>query len=399
MRTKFRFVQLILALIGALVFIGCASSGGIVPFVIQTAAPATAVIVATKAPTGLPMVPPDAAATAIAFANGTVAATKVPAGLPMVPPDAAATATAFAIATTEAANKSIVEYVTSLDGGTEPLNQPVVATMDTGGNLYVLQASNQISKYDKAGNFLTKWGSYGSGDGQFKFEWGGDIAVDSNGNVFVTDLRNNRIQKFDPDGKFITKWGKFGLGDGEFVGPMGIAVDSRGNVYVTDTNRDPSWNILVPGSKDNVQVFDGNGKFLAKWGTPGDGLGLLNIATDIEIDSADNVYVTSQYGDWINKFDTRGKSLGGWNTCGPEPASTLDPVGLALDKLGNVYVAHLATRLICKFTAEGEYLGAWGSQGLGDGEFSTMADLAVAEDGTIYVPDLGKNKILIFKQK
>lgn len=371
MRTKFRFVQLILALIGLLVFIGCASSDGTVPFVVQTVAPAPTVLVATKAPTGLPMVPPDAAATA----------------------------TAFAAATTEAASSSIVEYVTTLDGGTGPFDHPAVVTMDARGNLYVLESSHKILKYDKAGNFVTKWGSYGSGDGEFNFGWGGDIAIDSNGNVFVTDLRNQRIQKFDPDGKFLSKWGKSGTGDGQFVGPMGIAVDSQGNVYVTDTNRDPSWNILVPGYKENVQVFDGNGKFLAKWGTPGDGLGLLNIPTDIEIDSADNVYVTSQYDDWINKFDTRGNSLGGWNSCGPELASTLDPVGLALDKQGNVYVAHLAPRRICKFTADGKYIGVWGTHGSGEGEFLSIVDLTVAEDGTIYVPDIAKDQILVFKQK
>ena len=31
--------------------------------------------------------------------------------------------------------------------------------MDAQGNMYVMEASDQILKYDKAGNFVTKWGS------------------------------------------------------------------------------------------------------------------------------------------------------------------------------------------------------------------------------------------------
>ena len=44
--------------------------------------------------------------------------------------------------------------------------------------------------------------------------------------------------KFDSDGKFITKWGSFGKGDGQFMDPEHLAVDSEGNVYISDRKRD-----------------------------------------------------------------------------------------------------------------------------------------------------------------
>ncbi|MCK4732251.1 MAG: hypothetical protein KAT65_07315, partial [Methanophagales archaeon] len=44
-------------------------------------------------------------------------------------------------------------------------------------------------------NFISKWGSGGTGEGEFNEPAG--IAVDSSGNVFVADRDNNRIQKFD----------------------------------------------------------------------------------------------------------------------------------------------------------------------------------------------------------
>ena len=42
--------------------------------------------------------------------------------------------------------------------------------------------------------FVMKWGSSGSGDGQFLSAYG--IAVDGQGNVYVADAGNDRIQKF-----------------------------------------------------------------------------------------------------------------------------------------------------------------------------------------------------------
>ena len=47
----------------------------------------------------------------------------------------------------------------------------------------------------------------------------------------------HHIKKFDSNGKLITSWGEKGNGDGQFIHPHGIAVDSEGNVYVTDEER------------------------------------------------------------------------------------------------------------------------------------------------------------------
>ena len=69
---------------------------------------------------------------------------------------------------------------------------------------------HQVVKLNPGGNFVSRWGSYGSGDGQFNIPEG--IAVDSAGNIYVADRGNDRIQKFSSTGAFITKWGSWGSG-------------------------------------------------------------------------------------------------------------------------------------------------------------------------------------------
>jgi DNA-binding beta-propeller fold protein YncE len=39
-----------------------------------------------------------------------------------------------------------------------------------------------------------------------------------------------------PTVAFLTKWGTQGTGNGQFQSPAGVAVDITGNVYVADTN-------------------------------------------------------------------------------------------------------------------------------------------------------------------
>ena len=58
------------------------------------------------------------------------------------------------------------------------------------------QQNARIQEFTNTGTFLTKWGSFGSGDGQFGSNSPTAVAVDASGDVFVADNGNNRVQKF-----------------------------------------------------------------------------------------------------------------------------------------------------------------------------------------------------------
>ena len=132
--------------------------------------------------------------------------------------------------------------------------------MDNSNNVYVLDESSRVEKFDSNGNYLTQWGSYGSGNGQFYIPKG--IAVDSSNNVYVVDPGNYRVEKFDSNGNYLTQWGSYGSGNGQFYTPIGIAVDSTGNViyvaglelegievFVNNANNLPPYITLQPANQ------------------------------------------------------------------------------------------------------------------------------------------------------
>ena len=126
--------------------------------------------------------------------------------------------------------------------------------------------------------YIRKWGTQGSGDGQFIVPYGVD--VDPDGNVFVVEFGNARVQKFTGSGAFVTKWGSPGSADGQFLDPFRVTTDAAGAVYVCDAGN------------NRIQKFDSNGNFLLKWGTAGSGDGQFDHAGAVAIAPDGILFVT-----------------------------------------------------------------------------------------------------------
>lgn len=117
-------------------------------------------------------------------------------------------------------------------------------------------------------------------------EFGGasNVAVDNDGDVYVTDTMNNRVEIFDADGNFISTFGKAGDGPGFFGRPKGIAVDCDGHIWVADQYQ------------DRVEVFNREGQLLTYIGdVHANGLGQFKALVGIAIDKQNRVFTTEQY--------------------------------------------------------------------------------------------------------
>ena len=282
---------------------------------------------------------------------------------------------------------------------------PIGVALDSSDNVYVSDSLNQriqkfrLSNPCPAGTtqvvpgvcFITKWGSEGSGDGQFKGPSG--VAVDSSGNVYVADGGNNRIQKFRSDGSFIRAWGTHGFGDGEFFGPGGVALDSSDNLYVSDI------------SNNRIQKFRNDGTFIRAWGSLGTGDGQFAAPEGVAVDSSGNVYVADRGNNRIQKFRSDGSFIRSWSTTVSGDDQHLSgPVGIAVDSFGNVYITDGSNQhRIQKFTNTGNFITRWGSQGTADGQLSNAIGLAIKSSNIsfleerVYVTDMDNHRIQVFR--
>jgi tripartite motif-containing protein 71 len=278
--------------------------------------------------------------------------------------------------------------------------QPFGVAVDGEGNIYVSDLRG-VQKFDPRGRFILMF----SGE-QLGFPRG--LAVDRRGKVYVADLANHSVAKFDAQGRFLARFGREGEGDGEFKSPVNLTVDEEGNLYVVD--------------QDDccIQKLDPNGNFLLRFGQRGQGNGEFMRPRSVALDGEGNIYVTD-LGDYLaQKFDPQGNYLShvGWRH-GEESlwlmrgvvVVTSGHAGFGLegtksteerDRLsreGNVYLLDGVNHRIQEFDPQGKLLLEFGQPGRGDGEFQDPEGLAIDRQGNLYVADKGNHRIQKFSPR
>lgn len=152
---------------------------------------------------------------------------------------------------------TIVRFVTPLGIAVHPIT----------GDIYVTD-NNRIRKITPSGEVTTFAGTVASGDTDgspeiARFNYISDIDIDNAGNLYLADRGNNRIRKYTlSTGKFTTLAGSSaGYTDtkgtsAQFKAPNQLAVDANGNVFVTDRG---NFRIRKVSSSGVVTTLAGNG--------------------------------------------------------------------------------------------------------------------------------------------
>jgi sugar lactone lactonase YvrE/uncharacterized membrane protein (Fun14 family) len=195
------------------------------------------------------------------------------------------------------------------------------------------------------------------------------ITLDKQGNIYIAEAGSGRVEKYSPQGELLATFGSVGKDNGKFrriYGPDEIAVDNEGNVYASQDDRDNS-----------IQKFAPNGAFLTKWKLP-------RVASDVTIDSQNNVYVAIFDAPYILKFNSEGIELPALAAAKqPEGASLASASSLTVDAQDNLYVLDRMSKQIFKFDKQGQFLSKWGNEL--PGGYSGLDSLTVDNEGNLYL--------------
>jgi sugar lactone lactonase YvrE len=285
-------------------------------------------------------------------------------------------------------------------GATAQFSQPTSLAVDASGNVYVADRFNRrVRKITPAGTVTTLAGTgvAGSADGpgasaQFSGLYG--VSVDGTGSVYVADVFENKIRKISPAGMVSTLAGSAaGFVDGPastalFWGPGALAVDSVGNLFVSEFANRAVRKISLAG---NVSTF-----FVTPLNQPAgfvvDGSRNFFIADQYR----HRLIKLSPSGE----FSTFSGIGNGFANGGPDAARFCFPAGTSIDSVGNVYVADSCNHAIRKITPAGvvSTLAGSGVSGSTDAtgsaaSFSTPVGVVVHSSGDVYVGDSGNNKV------
>lgn len=309
---------------------------------------------------------------------------------------------------------------------TAMLDSPTSVAVNALGNLYIDDQRNScVRKIDQAGAISTFAGTGAigySGNGgpassaRLGLNWG--IAIDRDGNLYITDQFNYRIRKVTAGGIITTIAGTGAPGYSGDNGPAtlaaidlpcGITVDNAGNIYFGDPNNicvrkiDPSG-IITTFAGNRHPGYSGDGG-------PATNARLSNNIWGLAADNMGNVYICDAYNHCVRRVDASGiittfagnGSRGYSGDNGPANAAQLNtPEGLCVSPAGDVYICDYADNRIRKVDASGiiTTIAGNGHQGYsGDGNLAIYAQLnhptGIALDGTdnLYVADLGNVRI------
>ena len=302
--------------------------------------------------------------------------------------------------------------------------------LDSVGDLFITDGNNARVRelVEATGDIVTVAGDgtqgY-SGDGgpatAAELNFTNSVAIDSAGDLFLSDAGNHRIREVvKATGDIITVAGNGTAGyrgDGglatnaEIQGCCGLAVDSAGNLFIADTNN----NVVreISAATGEITTVAGNGTA----GYSGDGgratAAELDNPVNVTLDSAGDLFIADTGNNAVREvvkatgkiITIAGTGAAGYSGDGglPTAAEMQGCVGLAFDSAGDLFIGDdvdNVVREVVKATGDITTVAGNGKAGYGgdgglatDAELSVLSWLAVGSTGELFICDAGNSVV------
>ncbi len=274
--------------------------------------------------------------------------------------------------------------------------------VDSDGNVYVSNwTRHEVRKYSSEGADLSTFVGergvpYVPDETHLNHPRGVDIALD--GSIYVTEGRGFRVVKLNATGEQVWTAGEAGVwgsDNGHFGswwdGPWDVAVDAEGYVYVADTGN------------NRIQILNPDGSHHGTFGSPGSGDYQFSCPTGIAISpETGDIFVGDRCNHRIQVYDSERfykATLGVTGEAGADAAHFDSPYGVAVDADGSIYVADKENQRVQKCTLDGGCTTFAGEARVAGDDFGHLGHPdAVTTDptGRVYVADLFNNRVQVF---
>jgi sugar lactone lactonase YvrE len=322
------------------------------------------------------------------------------------------------------------------------------------GSVFVVDTGQDILvKVATSGQEEVHWGSDSGAPGWFGYPL--DIATNNVGMMWVIDSGGQRVEVFAADGDFEREW---------FVPlPWRIAIDPQGNVYVSSVDTfalrkyTPTGDFLsflntpfvassldagedgyiyIGGSDGQFAKLSSSGELVIQW--QGNGFHYLAVGPDSSIfalqnsrpyiakysstgnlletfegtdgssllvDGAGDVYIGTSKGPPsypppyyanVTRFSSSGQLLETWGQYGTSEGELRNPAGMAFSPDSSLLIVDAGNRRVERFTRDGMYLSKFGNDPTLDGKFQAASDIDLDSRGNVLVADAGNNRIQKF---
>ncbi len=202
--------------------------------------------------------------------------------------------------------------------------------------------ADRIYVFSLDGQLLREIGSSGLEEGAFDAP--GSVAIDAEGQLYVTEFYGHRVQLLGADGTFARQWGtpgEPGMEPGTFMYPTDVVALPDGGFAVGDAY------------SHRLQVFDAEGtpRWMQPAGDPAEGSdeGQFNVATSVTVGPDSQLFVVDFYNHRIQQFDPDGTFVQAFGVEGTAPGQFERPTGATFDDAGNLYVVDHGNNRVQKF--------------------------------------------------